>query len=557
MRRPVLRISCAGLLAIALVAAASAYAAPEPKGQKGLPPELVIPEEPTPAEQAKLLRTIIDSAKPEQRPGGLLAGLKNMFAGKPREVVIAASDLWKYAEELRTAQIVVHGVVQPEDGKLSFATSEGPIPLDFGAGVEPEGFPTDDLTWCPAVTKAIVELPFGKPHLRVYGMEPSVPLASLRLARVLEVQGQYRQAMEAYGRASKELQRARLPWAAFAATQAGWIAYHRLREPKMAQRHLYAAWSAYAIPQAAGRPVFDTWVLQPDGKSWKRVPVAEAVGPLLDSVGRQSFWYGLVDFFVRLAGGNAALGVVLLALATRLLIHPLTRKQLASMEAMRRLQPEIKALQEEYKDDKQKFQEELLKLWRENNVNPFGGCWPMLIQMPILIFVYQGIRKYIFQFSQSRFLWVRNLALPDLPLLVAYTISMVFFQQMANRMQAMPADEKQRQQQQMMTWMMPLMFFFFFRTLPSAFILYWLTSNLFYFAEQWLFRRQVVGEELEAPETGGPPKRRGFLDALSSAASRRADTPTDKASSGPTPAKSQSRGKPGKRTSKKRSKKKK
>jgi YidC/Oxa1 family membrane protein insertase len=247
--------------------------------------------------------------------------------------------------------------------------------------------------------------------------------------------------------------------------------------------------------------------------------VADAVGPLLDTLGRESFWYRLVDFFVTLGAGSKALGLVLLALVTRLGIHPLTRKQLASMEAMRKLQPQIKALQEEFKDDKQRFQQEIWKLWQENGVNPFGGCWPMLIQMPILIFVYQGIRRYIVRFAESNFLWIRNLAMPDLPLLVAYTASMVVFQKIANRMQPMPADEKQQQQQQMMTWMMPLMFFFFFRTLPSAFILYWLASNLFYFGEQWLFRRHVEREEAMKGVPVAPRRKRSFLmDVMSRAA---------------------------------------
>ncbi|MCX7599232.1 MAG: YidC/Oxa1 family membrane protein insertase, partial [Armatimonadetes bacterium] len=150
----------------------------------------------------------------------------------------------------------------------------------------------------------------------------------------------------------------------------------------------------------------------------------------------------------------------------------------------------------------------------EHGVNPFGGCWPMLIQMPILIFVYQGIRGYIVRFSQSQFLWVRNMALPDLPLLIGYTASMVVFQQMANRMQPMPTDERQRQQQQMMTWMMPLMFFFFFKTLPSAFILYWLASNLFYFGEQWLFRYQVRRREARGETPTKRPRRSRFMEAM-------------------------------------------
>jgi membrane protein insertase Oxa1/YidC/SpoIIIJ len=80
----------------------------------------------------------------------------------------------------------------------------------------------------------------------------------------------------------------------------------------------------------------------------------------------------------------------------------------------------------------------------------------------------------------------------------------------------MPADEKQRQQQQMMTWMMPLMFFFFFKTLPSAFILYWLASNIFYFGEQALYRYQMKRKEELGLETKPvvAKKKSRFMQAL-------------------------------------------
>ncbi|MBC7287150.1 MAG: YidC/Oxa1 family membrane protein insertase, partial [Armatimonadetes bacterium] len=306
--------------------------------------------------------------------------------------------------------------------------------------------------------------------------------------------------------------------------------YNRLRDLKLARRTLYAAWGPFTVTDRQRRPLFYTWVPLPGGRGWQKMSVAEAVGPLLDNAGRDSFWYRLVDFFVSVAGGQAALGVVLLALATRLVLHPLTRKQLASIEAMSRLQPQIQALQQQYKDDKQKFQQELLRLWQENGVNPFGGCWPMLVQMPILIMVYQGIREYIVRFANSGFLWISNLAMPDLPLLMAYTLSMVFFQQMSSRMQPV-TDPQQKQQQQMMNWLMPLMFFFFFRTLPSAFILYWLASNLFYFGEQWLFKKQVAAARARGHVTV-PRKRSRFMEALAKAAEQTSaksrSTPTPK-----------------------------
>lgn len=506
------------------------------EAQNGLPPELYIPDKPSPAEQRRTLEKILAAEQPTggqgRRGGGILEGLKSLFTGRQQSLVVDVPTMAASAESLRTAQVEIHGVLRQSGGKLYFAGQHNNYEVDLAGGVEPEGFPEGPLDWMPAVATGLVELPFGQPAVHATSLRPSAPLALLRLARLLEVEGQTREALDAYQKAAVELQRARLGWAAFASCHAGWLAYSELRDPKLARHLLSAAWMLYAV-QNHGRPGFAVWTPRPDGRGWVQQDVATAIGPLLDTVGRESFWYRLVDFFVTAAGGSAAIGVILLALVTRLVLHPLTVKQLWSAEEMRRLQPQIKALQEEFKDDKQRFQQEMWRLWQEHGVNPFGGCWPMLVQMPILIFVYQGIRGYIVRFSQSQFLWVRNMALPDLPLLIGYTASMVVFQQMANRMQPMPTDERQRQQQQMMTWMMPLMFFFFFKTLPSAFILYWLASNLFYFGEQWLFRYQVRRREARGETPTKRPRRSRFMEAMMRASQQAAERQQDRATSSP------------------------
>jgi YidC/Oxa1 family membrane protein insertase len=184
---------------------------------------------------------------------------------------------------------------------------------------------------------------------------------------------------------------------------------------------------------------------------------------------------------------------------------------------MKRLQPQIKALQERFTDDKQKFQEEFWKLCQANGVNPLGGCLPMLVQFPILIMLWQGIRNYIVQFQGHGFLWVRDLASPDYGLLIAYTISMVLFQKMTQKLQPTPVmNPQQAQQQQMMTYMMPAMFFFFFQNFPAAFLLYWLATNVVYFVQQYSYTaavsRKSGGEDTEtlAPTA----KKGGFAAAM-------------------------------------------
>jgi len=150
-------------------------------------------------------------------------------------------------------------------------------------------------------------------------------------------------------------------------------------------------------------------------------------------------------------------------------------------------------------------------------VNPLGGCLPMLIQFPILIMLWRGIRDYIVQFNHHGFLWVRNLAMPDVPLLVAYTISMIFFQKMTQKLQpAATMTPQQQQQQQMMTYLMPLMFFFFFQSFPAAFLLYWLATNVIYFGQQYLYQRSLDKKAQDGTEslTPKPKKGGGFMDAM-------------------------------------------
>jgi len=87
--------------------------------------------------------------------------------------------------------------------------------------------------------------------------------------------------------------------------------------------------------------------------------------------------------------GSWGLAIIVLTVLVRLLLMPLTIKQTRSMYEMQRIQPKLKALQAKYKDDKEKLNEETLKFYQENKVNPFGGCLPMLLQMPLLIALYQ------------------------------------------------------------------------------------------------------------------------------------------------------------------------
>lgn len=112
----------------------------------------------------------------------------------------------------------------------------------------------------------------------------------------------------------------------------------------------------------------------------------------------------------RLVGGSWVLAIVLVTILIRLLMWPLMHQQYKSMAEMQKIQPLIKKIQEKYKDNKEKQQEEMMKLYQEHKINPLGGCFPLLLQMPILFLMYKIMVGY--EFGQG-FLWIPDLALPD------------------------------------------------------------------------------------------------------------------------------------------------
>ncbi|MDI9371114.1 MAG: membrane protein insertase YidC, partial [Synergistota bacterium] len=109
--------------------------------------------------------------------------------------------------------------------------------------------------------------------------------------------------------------------------------------------------------------------------------------------------------FVHGFTGSWGFAIIVLTLIVRLLLHPLTRKQMDSMQKMQKLQPRIKMLQEKYKDDKEALNREMMALYKENKVNPAAGCLPLLVQLPVFILLYRVLTNY--DFSGVSFLWIQ------------------------------------------------------------------------------------------------------------------------------------------------------
>jgi YidC/Oxa1 family membrane protein insertase len=260
-------------------------------------------------------------------------------------------------------------------------------------------------------------------------------------------------------------------------------------------------------------PVAVAPVEQKDG-SIKWVPAKELIPSKLDTLYKDRVSYQVLNALVAVSAkitskGAYGLAIVFLTIIVKLLITPLTRKQYESMKDMQKVQPEVKKLQEKLKGEPQKLNQEVMALYKKHGVNPLGGCFPLLIQMPVLIWLYQAIMAFRLQFEGHGFLWVDNLSAPDRPLLVLYLVSMVVSQ----RLTTMPtADPQQQQTQKMMAYMMPIMMAFMFQTFPSAFILYWLMFNILSTLQQYLIMRG--GSDKEERKLGIKTLIPNFLSAI-------------------------------------------
>jgi len=270
----------------------------------------------------------------------------------------------------------------------------------------------------------------------------------------------------------------------------------------------------------------------------------EVAARLLEPEYQKGWRYQMMDFLVKLLryipGAQSksspfsaqGLAIILFAVLIRLALAPLTHAQFRAMKEMQKKMPafqaEMKKLQEKYKDrkDQMKMYQEMRALQKKHGVNPFGnvGCLLMLIQMPILFTLYYVIQHYQFQFQNAHFLWMKNLAHPDLYLIGLYVLSMIFQSKLMSMTQP-PPDPEQAQMQKMMTYLMPVMFAFMFKGFPAALILYWFTFNVIYTAQQYIVMRE--GQSASQKGLGGFIKTLNPLAPSSNG--RSAPTPDEEA----------------------------
>ncbi|PLK24216.1 membrane protein insertase YidC [Novosphingobium sp. TH158] len=196
--------------------------------------------------------------------------------------------------------------------------------------------------------------------------------------------------------------------------------------------------------------------------------------------------------------GNFGVAIILLTLIVRGIMFPIAQRQFTSMAAMKAIQPKMKALQERYKDDKQKLQEETLKLYKSEGVNPLGGCLPIFLQIPVFFALYKVLTLAVEMRHQPFALWIKDLSAPD-PLHVLNLFGLLPFEvpgflgigvlaillgvTMWAQFKLNPASPDPVQQQ--VFAIMPWMMMFIMAPFAAGLLIYWITSNLLTILQQW------------------------------------------------------------------------
>lgn len=185
---------------------------------------------------------------------------------------------------------------------------------------------------------------------------------------------------------------------------------------------------------------------------------------------------------------NYGVAIILLTLLVRLILYPLTLNQTKSMAKMQKLQPKLKDLQDRYRDDPQKMNEEVMKLYTKEKVNPLGGCLPLLLQLPVIMALYNTFRIAV-ELRKASFLWMSDLSKGDPYLILPIAIAaLMYYQQGMSNIDP--------QQKQAMAFM-PMMMFVITWSLPSGLLVYWFASSILGLLQQLQTNRMMASMKEE------------------------------------------------------------
>jgi YidC/Oxa1 family membrane protein insertase len=243
---------------------------------------------------------------------------------------------------------------------------------------------------------------------------------------------------------------------------------------------------------------------------------ANVLQPLIDIA------ESILKFFHENVGLSWGWSIVALTLAVRAALVPLTLKQFRSMQALQRLQPEMKKLQAKYKEDKQRLNQEMMKFYQENKVNPLGSCLPLLFQMPVFLALFYMLRRDlridICPEIQQSYMPTHHgkthpcgahngadfLFIPDLTnkatgaVLVVLVLAYVGSQLASSLLMSVTADRNQR----ILFTLLPIFFVIFIVRFPAGLLVYWITTNVWTIAQQFIVKK-TVGPIQPATATAG------------------------------------------------------
>jgi YidC/Oxa1 family membrane protein insertase len=192
------------------------------------------------------------------------------------------------------------------------------------------------------------------------------------------------------------------------------------------------------------------------------------------------FW--LLEKF-HLLSGNWGVAIILLTVLIKLVFFPLSAASYKSMAKMKLITPRLTKLREMYANDRQKMNQAMMELYRTEKINPLGGCFPILVQIPVFIALYWVLLAAIELRHAPFMLWIKDLSALDpyyvLPILMMVTMVL------QTRMNPVPPDPVQARIMQVMPFVFSIFFFFF----PAGLVLYWLVNNILSIAQQWQIQR--------------------------------------------------------------------
>ncbi|MCX7832934.1 MAG: membrane protein insertase YidC [Ignavibacteria bacterium] len=251
----------------------------------------------------------------------------------------------------------------------------------------------------------------------------------------------------------------------------------------------------------------------------------------LDFIVRPIAQYFIIPFFLFLHSfiPNYGIVIIIFAIVLKILLNPLTKKQMESMKRMGKLSPKINKIREKYKDDPNKANAQIMKLYREEKINPAGGCLPLLLQLPILYALFAVFRSTIELRQAYFFWWIKDLSTPDVILTLPFKIPIFGINQIAGvatlmgitmfiQQKMTVTDPKQK----MMVYLMPILLTFLFYSFPAGLNLYYFVFNLLSIGQQ-IYNTKFKKEE---PEEEKPKnelkKKKSFMDRVSEYAEKKA-----------------------------------